>query len=57
MFPKAFYQNCNLLSVVRRLFDPESFYDSLDQEAIVIFDPIFFPSKENGIASHPIYVF
>jgi predicted AAA+ superfamily ATPase len=40
MFPKAFYQNCDLPSVVRRLFDPESFYDSLDQGAIVIFDEI-----------------
>jgi len=40
MFLKAVYQNCDLPSVVRRLFDPESFYDSLDKGAIVIFDEI-----------------
>lgn len=40
MFPKAVYQNCDLPSVVRRLVDPESFYDSLDKGAIVIFDEI-----------------
>jgi len=40
MFPKAVYQNCDLPSVVRRLFDPESFYDSLDKGANVIFDEI-----------------
>ena len=40
MFSKAVYQNCDLPSVVRRLFDPESFYDSLDKGAIVIFDEI-----------------
>ena len=40
MFPKAVYQNCDLPSVVRRLFDPESFYDSLDKGTIVIFDEI-----------------
>ena len=40
MFPKAVYQNCDLPSVVRRLVDPESFYDSLDKGTIVIFDEI-----------------
>src|SRR3989337_1613293 len=40
MFPRAAYQNCDLPSVARRLFDPESFYDSLDKGAIVIFDEI-----------------
>ena len=40
MFPTAVYQNCDLPSVVRRLFDPESFYDSLDKGANVIFDEI-----------------
>jgi uncharacterized protein len=40
MFSKAVYQNCDLPSVVRRLFDPESFYDSLDKGAIVIFDEV-----------------
>jgi predicted AAA+ superfamily ATPase len=40
MFPEAVYQNCDLPSVGRRLIDPESFYDSLDKGAIVIFDEI-----------------
>lgn len=40
MFPKAVYQNCDLPSVVRRLVDPEPFYDSLDKGSIVIFDEI-----------------
>src|SRR4030065_1273114 len=40
MFSKAVYQNCDLPSVVRQLFDPEPFYDSLDKGAIVIFDEI-----------------
>jgi predicted AAA+ superfamily ATPase len=40
MFSKAVYQNCDLPSVARRLFDPESFYDSLDKGAIVIFDEV-----------------
>lgn len=40
MFPRAIYQNCDLPSVARQLFDPESFYDRLDKGAIVIFDEI-----------------
>jgi hypothetical protein len=40
MFSKAVYQNCDLPSVARRLFDPEPFYDSLDKGTIVIFDEI-----------------
>lgn len=40
MFPNAIYQNCDLPSVVRRLIDPEPFYDSLDKETIVIFDEV-----------------
>lgn len=40
MFPGAAYQNCDLPSVGRQLFDPESFYDSLDKGTIVIFDEI-----------------
>jgi predicted AAA+ superfamily ATPase len=40
MFHKAVYLNCDLPSVGRRLVDPESFYDSLDKGAIVIFDEI-----------------
>jgi len=40
MFPKAVYQNCDLPSAVRQLFDPESFYDRLDKGAVVIFDEI-----------------
>src|SRR4030042_112797 len=40
MLPEAVYLNCDLPSVGRRLFDPESFYDNLDKETIVIFDEI-----------------
>lgn len=40
MFPRAAYQNCDLPSVGRQLFDPESFYDSLEKGTIVIFDEI-----------------
>ncbi len=40
MFSKAVYQNCDLPSVVRRLVDPEPFYESLDKGSIVIFDEI-----------------
>jgi predicted AAA+ superfamily ATPase len=34
------YMNCDLPSVARRLQDPESFYDSLEENAVVIFDEI-----------------
>ncbi len=40
MFPEAVYLNCDLPSVVRMLADPESFYDSLDKNALVIFDEV-----------------
>jgi predicted AAA+ superfamily ATPase len=40
MFSKAIYQNCDLPSIVRRLIDPEPFYDSLDKGTLVIFDEI-----------------
>ncbi len=40
MFPEAVYLNCDLPSVVRMLADPEPFYDSLDKNALVIFDEI-----------------
>jgi predicted AAA+ superfamily ATPase len=40
MFPKAIYQNCDLPSIVRRLIDPEPFYESLDKGTIVIFDEV-----------------
>jgi hypothetical protein len=40
MFSNAVYLNCDLPSVVRRLDDPELFYDSLDEDSIVIFDEI-----------------
>jgi predicted AAA+ superfamily ATPase len=40
MLRDVIYLNCDLPSVVRRLADPESFYDSLDTGAIVIFDEI-----------------
>ncbi len=34
------YMNCDLPSVARRLQDPESFYDSLGDHSVVIFDEI-----------------
>ncbi len=40
MFKPAIYLNCDLPSVIRQLADPESFYDSLDKNSIVIFDEI-----------------
>ena len=40
MFSKAVYLNCDLPSVGRQLADPELFYDSLDRDAILIFDEI-----------------
>ena len=40
MLPGAVYLNCDLPSVLRRLEDPESFFDSLDKKCIVIFDEI-----------------
>ncbi|KKM26623.1 hypothetical protein LCGC14_1582950, partial [marine sediment metagenome] len=40
MFPEAVYLNCDLPSVVRMLADPEPFYDSLDKNAVVVFDEI-----------------
>jgi predicted AAA+ superfamily ATPase len=40
MLPEAVYLNCDLPSVGRQLFDPESFYDTLDKKKTVIFDEI-----------------
>lgn len=40
MFKEAKYLNCDLPSVERRLVDPESFYDSLAPNSIVIFDEV-----------------
>ncbi|MFQ5751494.1 MAG: ATP-binding protein [bacterium] len=40
MFTDAIYMNCDLPSVVRMAADPESFYDSLDKNAVVIFDEV-----------------
>jgi predicted AAA+ superfamily ATPase len=40
MFSDAIYLNCDLPSVVRRLEDPETFYSSLKQNSVVIFDEI-----------------
>lgn len=40
MFTTAHYLNCDLPSVVRRLSDPESFYDSQEKHAPIIFDEI-----------------
>lgn len=54
MFSDAIYLNCDLPSVVRRLDDPELFYDSLDEKSIVIFDEIHRledPSRLLKIAS------
>lgn len=40
MFSDAKYLNCDLPSVARMLEDPESFYGSLNNEHIVIFDEV-----------------
>lgn len=40
MFSDAKYLNCDLPSVALRLEDPETFYGSLNNESIVIFDEI-----------------
>lgn len=40
MLPDTVYLNCDLPSVVRRLQDPESFYDSLPKNTRVIFDEV-----------------
>lgn len=40
MFPDAIFLNCDLPSVIRRLDDPEYFYESLDKRSIVIFDEV-----------------
>ncbi|MCP5064877.1 MAG: ATP-binding protein [Ignavibacteriae bacterium] len=40
MFHKSVYLNCDLPSVVRRLEDPELFYNSLDSNSIIIFDEV-----------------
>lgn len=40
MFTTAIYLNCDLPSVVRRLSDPESLYDSLEKQTTIIFDEI-----------------
>jgi len=40
MFSNSVYLNCDLPSVVRRLEDPESFYDGLKKGSTVIFDEV-----------------
>src|SRR3990172_7101163 len=40
MFDDAIYMNCDLPSVVRTISEPESFYDSLGKNSIVIFDEV-----------------
>lgn len=40
MFGDAIYLNCDLPSTVRLLNDPEVLYDTLDKNAIVIFDEV-----------------
>ncbi|OQY29622.1 MAG: ATPase [Candidatus Cloacimonetes bacterium 4572_55] len=40
MFSTTAYLNCDLPSVVRRLSDPETFYDSLGDWATIVFDEI-----------------
>ncbi|MFQ5686742.1 MAG: ATP-binding protein [Candidatus Scalindua sp.] len=40
MLPGQVYLNCDLPSVCRRLADPESFYDSLEKGATVVFDEV-----------------
>ncbi len=40
MLPGSVYLNCDLPSVCRRLEDPESFYDTLEEGAVVVFDEV-----------------
>ncbi len=40
MFEDAIYLNCDLPSVTRMLSDPESYYDSLDKNVVVILDEV-----------------
>lgn len=40
MLPEALYLNCDLPSVCRRLEDPESFYDTLAEGSVVVFDEV-----------------
>ena len=40
MFPNSVSLNCDLPSVHRRLADPESFYESLDEGRIVVLDEV-----------------
>ncbi|NOY58651.1 MAG: ATP-binding protein [Calditrichaeota bacterium] len=40
MFKDAVYLNCDLPSVVRRLVDPEMFYDSFAPQTIIVFDEV-----------------
>jgi len=40
MLPNATYLNCDLPSIVRRLEDPESFFKSVGNAGIIIFDEI-----------------
>ncbi len=54
MFPDAVYLNCDLPSVIRRLEDPELFYDSLKKQSTVVFDEVHRtkdPSRLLKIAS------
>jgi len=54
MFPGAVYLNCDLPSVIRRLEDPELFYDGLKKQSTVIFDEVHRikdPSRLLKIAS------
>lgn len=40
MFDDAIYMNCDLPSIVRMTADPESFYDTLEKNTVVIFDEV-----------------
>ncbi len=54
MIDNSLYLNCDLPSVCRRLSDPESFYNSLEKDSIIILDEIHKtedPSRILKIAS------
>jgi predicted AAA+ superfamily ATPase len=54
MIKDAVYCNCDLPSVIRRLEDPESFYESIPDKRIVIFDEVhrtYDPSRLLKIAA------
>jgi predicted AAA+ superfamily ATPase len=49
MIENSHYFNCDLPSVVRRLTDPESFFEPFEEKAILIFDEIHRVADPSGL--------